>query len=151
MEENAIKEIRIDDIVRMLPHRYPFLLVDRVSVIQPGTEGVGIKNVTMNEPFFPGHFPNHPVMPGVLIIEAVAQTAAVLVMDSLPEGVRKLVYFMGVESAKFRKPVRPGDQLKMHVVQEKARGNVYRFKAEATVDGQLHAEAVFTAMIFDEK
>ena len=105
----------------------------------------------MNEPFFPGHFPNQPVMPGVLIIESVAQTAAVIVMESMPEGVHKLVYFMGVESAKFRKPVRPGDQLKMHVVQEKARGNVYRFRAEATVDGQLHAEAVFTAMIFDEK
>lgn len=151
MEENIIKEVRIDDIVKMLPHRYPFLLVDKVAIIEHGKEGIGTKNVTMNEPFFPGHFPNHPVMPGVLIIESVAQTAAVIVMESMPEGVHKLVYFMGVESAKFRKPVRPGDQLKMHVVQEKARGNVYRFKAEATVDGQLHAEAVFTAMIFDEK
>ncbi|CCZ22691.1 (3R)-hydroxymyristoyl-[acyl-carrier-protein] dehydratase [Acetobacter sp. CAG:977] len=151
MEENIIKEVRIDDIVKMLPHRYPFLLVDKVAIIEHGKEGIGTKNVTMNEPFFPGHFPNHPVMPGVLIIESVAQTAAVIVMESMPEGVHKLVYFMGVESAKFRKPVRPGDQLKMHVVQEKARGNVYRFRAEATVDGQLHAEAVFTAMIFDEK
>ena len=151
MEENIIKEVRIDDIVKMLPHRYPFLLVDKVAIIEHGKEGIGTKNVTMNEPFFPGHFPNHPVMPGVLIIESVAQKAAVIVMESMPEGVHKLVYFMGVESAKFRKPVRPGDQLKMHVVQEKARGNVYRFRAEATVDGQLHAEAVFTAMIFDEK
>ena len=102
MEENAIKEVRIDDIVKMLPHRYPFLLVDKVSIIEHGKEGIGTKNVTMNEPFFPGHFPNHPVMPGVLIIEAVAQTAAVIVMESMPEGVHKLVYFMGVESAKFR-------------------------------------------------
>ena len=148
---SEVKTYRIEEIMNMLPHRYPFLLVDRLEVEVPGEKGVGIKNVTMNEPFFPGHFPNHPVMPGVLIIEAVAQTAAVIVMESMPEGVHKLVYFMGVESAKFRKPVRPGDQLKMHVVQEKARGNVYRFKAEATVDGQLHAEAVFTAMIFDEK
>ncbi len=151
MEEKVLKEIRIDEIVELLPHRYPFLLVDRVSVIKEGEEGIGIKNVSMNEPFFPGHFPNHPVMPGVLIVEAMGQAAAVLVMSSFPKGVKKLVYFMGVESAKFRKPIRPGDQLVMHISKEKGRGNVFRFRGEATVDGNLHAEALFTAMIFDEK
>lgn len=151
MEEKVLKEIRIDEIVELLPHRYPFLLVDRVSVIKEGEEGIGIKNVSMNEPFFPGHFPHHPVMPGVLIVEAMGQAAAVLVMSSFPKGVKKLVYFMGVESAKFRKPVRPGDQLVMHISREKGRGNVFRFRGEATVDGNLHAEALFTAMIFDEK
>ncbi|MGN0905105.1 MAG: 3-hydroxyacyl-ACP dehydratase FabZ [Alphaproteobacteria bacterium] len=151
MEEKVLKEIRIDEIVELLPHRYPFLLVDRVSVIREGEEGIGIKNVSMNEPFFPGHFPHHPVMPGVLIVEAMGQAAAVLVMSSFPKGVKKLVYFMGIESAKFRKPVRPGDQLIMHISREKGRGNVFRFRGEATVDGNLHAEALFTAMIFDEK
>ncbi len=151
MEEKVLKEIRIDEIVELLPHRYPFLLVDRVSVIREGEEGIGIKNVSMNEPFFPGHFPHHPVMPGVLIVEAMGQAAAVLVMSSFPKGVKKLVYFMGIESAKFRKPVRPGDQLVMHISREKGRGNVFRFRGEATVDGNLHAEALFTAMIFDEK
>jgi 3-hydroxyacyl-[acyl-carrier-protein] dehydratase len=151
MEEKVLKEIRIDEIVELLPHRYPFLLVDRVSVIREGEEGIGIKNISMNEPFFPGHFPHHPVMPGVLIVEAMGQAAAVLVMSSFPKGVKKLVYFMGIESAKFRKPVRPGDQLVMHISREKGRGNVFRFRGEATVDGNLHAEALFTAMIFDEK
>lgn len=151
MEEKVLKEIRIDEIVELLPHRYPFLLVDRVSVIREGEEGIGIKNISMNEPFFPGHFPHHPVMPGVLIVEAMGQAAAVLVMSSFPKGVKKLVYFMGIESAKFRKPVRPGDQLIMHISREKGRGNVFRFRGEATVDGNLHAEALFTAMIFDEK
>lgn len=151
MEENAIREVRIDDIVKYLPHRYPFLLIDRVSIMKESEEAVGIKNVTVNEPFFPGHFPGHPVMPGVLIIEAMGQAAAVLVMDGLPEGVKKLVYFMGVESCKFRKPILPGDQIKMHITKEKERGNVFRFKGEARIDGQLHAEAVFTAMIFDDK
>lgn len=151
MEEKVLKEIRIDEIVELLPHRYPFLLVDRVSVIREGEEGIGIKNVSMNEPFFPGHFPHHPVMPGVLIVEAMGQAAAVLVMSSFPKGVKKLVYFMGIETAKFRKPIRPGDQLVMHISREKGRGNVFRFRGEATVDGNLHAEALFTAMIFDEK
>lgn len=151
MEENAIREIRIDEITKYIPHRYPFLLVDKVSIIKEGQESVGLKNVTMNEPFFPGHFPNHPVMPGVLIIEAMAQTAAVTVMSAFPDGVKKLVYFMSIENTKFRKPVLPGDQVKMYLTKEKERGNVFRFRAEAKVDGALCTEASFTAMIFDEK
>ena len=132
-------------------HRYPFLLVDRVDIIEPNEEAVGLKNITMNEPQFTGHFPENPVMPGVLIIEAMAQTAAVTVMSYQEEGHKKSVFFMSVENAKFRKPVLPGHQLKMHVVKEQERRNVYRFRGEATVDGVLHAEAVFTAMIFEEK
>ncbi len=151
MEENVIREIGINEILKLIPHRYPFLLVDKVSIIQEGEEGVGIKNVTMNEPQFTGHFPENPVMPGVLMIEAMAQTAAVTVMSANTDGAKKGVFFMSVESAKFRKPVLPGDQLKMHVKKETARRNVYRFRAEATVNGVVHAESTFTAMIFDEK
>ncbi|MBS6472944.1 MAG: 3-hydroxyacyl-ACP dehydratase FabZ [Acetobacter sp.] len=135
----------------MIPHRYPFLLVDKVDIIKPNEEAVGLKNITMNEPQFTGHFPENPVMPGVLIVEAMAQTAAVTVMSNQEEGHKKSVFFMSVENAKFRKPVLPGHQLKMHVVKEQERRNVYRFRGEATVDGVLHAEAVFTAMIFEEK
>ena len=105
----------------------------------------------MNEPQFTGHFPENPVMPGVLIIEAMAQTAAVIVMSKQDDGAKKGVFFMSVESAKFRKPVLPGDQLKMYVKKELSRRNVYRFRGEVMVNGVLHAEAVFTAMIFDEK
>lgn len=151
MEENIIKEVGINEILKLIPHRYPFLLVDRVGIIKMGDEAVGIKNVTMNEPQFTGHFPENPVMPGVLIIEAMAQTAAVTVMYGNDDGSKKGVFFMSVESAKFRKPILPGDQLKMHVTKETARRNVFRFRGEATVNGVLHAEAVFTAMIFDEK
>ena len=151
MEENAIKEVGIKEILDLIPHRYPFLLVDKVSILKEGQEGIGLKNITMNEPQFTGHFPENPIMPGVLIIEAMAQTAAVVTMYGQPADKKKGVFFMSVESAKFRKPVLPGDQLKMHVVLEQARRNVYRFHSEATVDGVLHAEAVLTAMIFDEK
>ncbi len=151
MEEKIVREIGINEILKLIPHRYPFLLVDKVGIVKEGEEGIGIKNITMNEPQFTGHFPENPVMPGVLMIEAMAQTAAVTVMSAQEEGVKKGVFFMSVESAKFRKPVLPGDRLEMRVVKELARRNVYRFRAEATVDGTLHAEAVFTAMIFDEK
>ena len=151
MEKEVIREIGINEILKMIPHRYPFLLVDRVDIIEPNEEAVGLKNITMNEPQFTGHFPENPVMPGVLIIEAMAQTAAVTVMSNQEEGHKKSVFFMSVENAKFRKPVLPGHQLKMHVVKEQERRNVYRFRGEATVDGVLHAEAVFTAMIFEEK
>lgn len=151
MEENIIREIGINEILTLIPHRYPFLLVDKVSIIKEGEEGIGVKNITMNEPQFTGHFPENPVMPGVLMIEAMAQTAAVTVMSNHADGVKKGVFFMSVESAKFRKPVLPGDQLKMHVTKEVARRNVYRFRGEATVNGVLHAESTFTAMIFDEK
>ena len=151
MEENIIREIGINEILTLIPHRYPFLLVDKVSIIKEGEEGIGIKNITMNEPQFTGHFPENPVMPGVLMIEAMAQTAAVTVMSNHADGAKKGVFFMSVESAKFRKPVLPGDQLKMHVTKEVARRNVYRFRGEATVNGVLHAESTFPAMIFDEK
>ena len=151
MEKEVVRQIGINEILKMIPHRYPFLLVDKVDIIEPNEEAVGPKNITMNEPQFTGHFPENPVMPGVLIIEAMAQTAAVTVMSNQEEGHKKSVFFMSVENAKFRKPVLPGHQLKMHVVKEQERRNVYRFRGEATVDGVLHAEAVFTAMIFEEK
>lgn len=151
MEENIVREVKIGEILKLIPHRYPFLLVDKVDIITEGEEGIGVKNVTMNEPQFTGHFPENPVMPGVLIIEAMAQTAAVTVMSAEKDEAKKGVFFMSVESAKFRKPILPGDQVKMHVKKELARRNVYRFRGEAMVNGALHAEAVFTAMIFDEK
>ncbi len=151
MEENIVKEVGINEILKLLPHRYPFLLVDKVSIIKEGEEGIGLKNITANEPQFMGHFPDNPVMPGVLIIEAMAQTAAVIEMYGQPEGTKKGVFFMSIESAKFRKPVLPGDQLEMRLKLEQSRRGVYRFRGEAKVKGVLHAEAVLTAMIFDEK
>jgi 3-hydroxyacyl-[acyl-carrier-protein] dehydratase len=146
----APKVLDINRIVEMIPHRYPFLLIDRVSDIVPDDSAVGLKNVTVNEPFFPGHFPSRPIMPGVLIIEAMAQTAAVLVVETLGSSAEgKLVYFMSVDEARFRKPVVPGDQMKIHVKKERSRGNVWKFSGKAMVDGQLMAEAIYTAMIVD--
>jgi 3-hydroxyacyl-[acyl-carrier-protein] dehydratase len=137
-------------IMQAIPHRYPFLLVDRMVDVLLGESAVGIKNVTMNEPFFQGHFPQAPVMPGVLIVECMAQTAGVLVVETLgPQARGKLVYFMTIENAKFRKPVVPGDQLRVHVQKERARGNIWKFNAEAKVDGKLVAEATYSAMIMD--
>jgi 3-hydroxyacyl-[acyl-carrier-protein] dehydratase len=137
-------------IMKRIPHRYPMLLVDRLVDIVPGESAVGIKNVTINESFFQGHFPERPVMPGVLIVEAMAQTAGTLVVYSMGgEADGKLVYFMSIEDAKFRKPIVPGDQIKIHVTKEQGRRNVWRFRGEAKVDGVLCAEAVFTAMIMD--
>lgn len=139
-------------IQKLLPHRYPFLMIDKVVNIVHGQSIVGIKNVSCNEPFFPGHFPNHPVMPGVLIVEAMAQTSAVLVMHSMGATAHgKVVYFMSVEGSKFRKPVVPGDVLHIHCEAQKSRGNVWRFSGIAKVDGVKVAEAVYTAMIVDEK
>ena len=144
--------IDIGRIKEMIPHRYPFLLIDRVVDVIPEESAVGIKNVTVNEPFFQGHFPSRPVMPGVLIIECMAQTSAVLVVESLGlEAEGKLVYFMSVDSARFRRPVEPGDSLHIHVTKKQKRGNVWKFKGEAKVDGTLVAEAVYAAMIMDEK
>ena len=138
----------IGRILDVIPHRYPFLLVDRILEVEGTKRIVGIKNVTINEPFFQGHFPQRPVMPGVLIIEAMAQTAGVLVVKSLgPEFLGKLVYFMTIEEARFRKPVVPGDQLRIHCRKERARGMVWRFRGEAKVDGAVHAEATYSAMI----
>lgn len=137
-------------IMRTIPHRYPFLLVDRVVEILKDHSAVGIKNVSINEAFFQGHFPSQPVFPGVLIIESMAQTAAVLVVETLgPSAEGKLVYFMTIDEAKFRKPVVPGDQMRVHVRKERQRGNIWKFAAEAKVDGKVVAEATFAAMIRD--
>lgn len=142
----------IGRIMRCIPHRYPFLMIDRVVDIEKGVGATGIKNVSINEQFFAGHFPGHPVMPGVLIIESMAQTAAVLVVETLgPESEGKLVYFMMVEGAKFRRPVQPGDQMRVHVRKERNRGSVWKFTAEAKVDGVVVAEAAFSAMIRDAR
>lgn len=149
-ETETGKEIDINRIMEMIPHRYPFLMVDKVVGIIPDVSAIGVKNVTINEPFFQGHFPQRPVMPGVLIIEAMAQTAAVLVVETLgPSAEGKLVYFMSVDEARFRKPVGPGDQLHIHVFKERSRGNVWKFRAQAKVGETLMAEAVYAAMILD--
>lgn len=143
--------IDIKQIMRMIPHRYPILLVDRILEFVPGQSAVGLKNVTMNEPHFMGHFPGEPVMPGVLIIEAMAQTAAILVVNSLgAESEGKLVYFMTIDGAKFRKPVTPGDSLHIHVEKIQSRGAVWKFSGKAFVDGKLCAEANFSAMLSDK-
>lgn len=139
-------------IMRALPHRYPMLMVDRVVEMVANDHAVGIKNVTINEPHFTGHFPTRPIMPGVMIIRSMAQTAAVLVVYSTagmnPEG--KLVYFMSIDNARFRKPVVPGDTMRVQVTKVHSRGNVWRFEGKCTVDGKAVAEATFSAMVIDE-
>lgn len=137
-------------LMTMIPHRYPFLLVDRLVDVRRDHSAIGIKNVTVNENFFQGHFPGHPVMPGVLIVESMAQTAAALVIETLgaDKGI-PIVYFMSIDSAKFRKPVTPGDALRIHVTKDRRRGNVWRFNGIAKVDDVVVAEALFTAMIMD--
>ncbi|EEW25105.1 3-hydroxyacyl-ACP dehydratase FabZ [Rhodobacter ferrooxidans] len=135
-------------IMRIIPHRYPFLLVDKVRDIEPGKGGVGIKNVTFNEPQFQGHFPGNPVFPGVQIIEALAQTAAVVAGVSMNLADRNmLVYFMAIDGAKFRRKVVPGDVLELHVSVKRGGGKVWKFDARATVEGELAAECEFTAMM----
>jgi 3-hydroxyacyl-[acyl-carrier-protein] dehydratase len=141
----------IQQLMRMLPHRYPMLMIDRLEEIVVDHSAVGVKNVTVNEPCFQGHFPGRPIMPGVLIVEAMAQTAAALVVHSMggvAEG--QLVYFMSIESARFRKLVVPGDVLRVHVEKIHKRGAVWKFRGEAKVGSVLCAEAVYTAMIVDE-
>lgn len=146
----AVTCLDIARIMEMIPHRYPFLMIDRVIDLVEGERAVGIKNVSINEPYFQGHFPARAVMPGVLIIEAMAQTAAVLVVQTLgPSAEGKLVYFMTVDGARFRRPVTPGDQLHIHVEKLRQRGNVWKFTSKAKVDGVLAAEAVYSAMILD--
>lgn len=143
--------IEIGRIMEMIPHRYPFLMIDRVIETVPDSNATAIKNVTMDEPFFQGHFPAHPVMPGVLIIESMAQTAAVLVVYTLGERAEgKLVYFTSIETARFRKPVTPGDSLRIHVNKERNRGGLWKFSGKAEVDGTIVAEATFSAMIMDD-
>lgn len=149
-DSSDFKQLDIRQIMTMIPHRYPLLLVDRLVECEKNKSAVAIKNVTMNEQFFQGHFPGAPVMPGVLIIESMAQTAAIMVVYSLGLANQgKLVYFMTIDEAKFRKPVGPGDQLKIHVTAIKQRGAVWKFRGEAKVDGILVAEAEFGAMIVD--
>jgi 3-hydroxyacyl-[acyl-carrier-protein] dehydratase len=137
-------------VMKLLPHRYPFLLIDRLQDMDGDESCVGIKNVTINEPFFQGHFPQFPVMPGVLIIEGLAQTAGALCVASLGEDYNpQVVYFMGIDKAKFRRPVVPGDQLHYHVRKLRSRGRVWRFYGEARVNGHVVAEAEVSAMIAD--
>jgi 3-hydroxyacyl-[acyl-carrier-protein] dehydratase len=144
--------MEIKEIMNILPHTYPFLLVDRIIEIEPGKRIVGIKNVTYNEPFFPGHFPGRPIMPGVLIVEAMAQTAGVLVCTSLSgEEQNKLVYFLGMDNVKFRKPVIPGDQLRLELEITKHRQSIWGFKGKALVDGKLVAEAELLAMLGEKE
>jgi len=150
--DKKMADLDIMRIMEMIPHRYPMLMIDRVVDITLGESAVGIKNVSVNEPFFQGHFPSRPVMPGVLIIESMAQTSAVLVVATLgKESEGKLVYFMTVDEARFRKPVMPGDRLHVHVTKQRSRGNVWKFKGEAKVNGVLCAEAIYSAMILDQK
>ena len=140
--------IDIDRILDILPHRYPFLLVDRILEIEPGRSAVGLKNVTVDEPFFQGHFPGRPIMPGVLILEAMAQVAGVLLLHDLPARHEKLIYFTGIDRAKFRRPVVPGDQLRLEVEILKLRSWTCKLRAVAKVEGQLAAEAeILSAMV----
>ncbi len=148
----SVESIDILRIMEMIPHRYPMLLIDRVIDLRVGKSAIGIKNVTINEPQFTGHFPTQPVMPGVMIVEAMAQTAAVVVVHSLgKEAEGKLVYFMTIDEARFRKPVTPGDQMHIHVSAVKQRGPVWKFEGKDIVDVKLAAYAIFSAMILDRK
>lgn len=149
-QDETLEHVDIHEIKRLIPHRYPFLMIERVFNIERSQSAVGLKNVSVNEPHFEGHFPAAPVMPGVLIVEAMAQTASVVVVKSLDLADKGLlVYFMSLEKTKFRKVVEPGDQLELHVSVVRNRGKVWKFWGEAKVEGQVAAEAEFTAMIQD--
>jgi beta-hydroxyacyl-ACP dehydratase FabZ len=139
----------VQKIQDILPHRYPFLLVDRIIAVEGTQRIVGLKNVTINEPFFQGHFPGHPIMPGVLIVEAMAQTGGMLLMEQIPERDKKVVYFMSLDKVKFRKPVVPGDQLRMEVEMLQFRGKIARMKGVALVDGEVTTEAEMMACVVD--
>lgn len=143
----ALESIDIAKLMRLLPHRYPFLLVDRIIEVDGDNSAIGIKNVTMNEPHFQGHFPDKPVMPGVLIIEAMAQTAGAICINNAGASTPSVVYFMTIDSAKFRKPVVPGDKLELHVTKLKQRSGIWKFACEAIVDGTKVAEAVISALM----
>jgi len=149
--DERVAEIDLQRVMEMIPHRDPFLMIDKVVDAVKNERATGIKMVSIDEYYFRGHFPTRPVMPGVLIIEAMAQTAAVLVVHTLGrESEGKLVYFMSVDNARFRRPVVPGDCLQVHVTKQRNRGNVWKFEGRAEVDGRLAAEAVFAAMILDD-
>jgi len=141
----------IGQILDVIPHRYPFLLVDRIIEIEGKTRIVGIKNVTINEPFFQGHFPGHPIMPGVLIIEAMAQVGGMLLLNSVEDPNGRLMYFMGIDGAKFRRPVTPGDQLHFKVTLLKLKNRISKMHGEAYVDDQLVAEADLLATVVDKR
>lgn len=148
-ESPSSLSLSVDDILTLLPHRYPFLFVDKVEDLILNESATGIKNVTVNEPFFVGHFPQKPIMPGVLIIEALAQTACIVVMKTMQVNFQDhSVYFMSINETKFRKPVRPGDQLKLKVQKQQSRGMIWKFKGEAYVGEDLMAEAVYMAKIY---
>lgn len=155
MNEQAVAKkpgvsMDLQEIMEKIPHRYPFLMIDRVEDVRADESALGIKNVTINEPYFQGHFPGRPIMPGVLIIEAMAQTAAVCAVATFgKEAEGKLVYFMTVDEARFRKPVVPGDTLEVFVNKLRSRRNVWKFRGEAKVRGVLVADAEFSAMIVD--
>lgn len=146
-EKGTLETLEIERILQLLPHRYPFLLVDRIIEVDGDDSAVGIKNVTFNEPHFQGHFPGQPVMPGVLIIEAMAQVAGAISLKAANSDKPSLVYFLTIDGAKFRKPVVPGDRLEIKVRKLKRRGNIVRFACEAFVEGALAAEAEIAAMI----
>jgi 3-hydroxyacyl-[acyl-carrier-protein] dehydratase len=151
MTEKIDKHIDVNRIMEMIPHRYPILLVDRILELEPGVGATALKNVTINEPHFLGHFPSFPVMPGVLIIEAMAQTAAIVVVEALgAEAEGKVVYFMTIDNARFRKPVTPGDSLHIKVSKVQSRGPVWKFSGKAMVGETVCAEATFSAMITDK-
>jgi 3-hydroxyacyl-[acyl-carrier-protein] dehydratase len=148
--ERALATADIAKVMQLLPHRYPFLLIDRIIDMDRDESAIGIKNVTMNEPFFQGHFPKYPVMPGVLIVEALAQTAGALCIHHAGKTeIPQIVFFMGIDNAKFRKPVVPGDQLRLHVKKMRSRGPVFKFYGTAKVDGKVVAEAEISAMVVD--
>ena len=140
----------IDEIMKVLPHRYPFLLVDRILELEEKKRIVGLKNVTMNEPFFQGHFPGHPIMPGVLIIEAMAQVGGILLMGQIEGYESKVVYFMSLDNVKFRRPVKPGDQLRLEANILQIRGMVCKMRGVAKVDGEVVCEADMAAMVRDK-
>ncbi len=154
MDDTAAITVSLDinRIMQLLPHRYPFLLIDKLENVMGETEGVGVKNVTINEPFFQGHFPGRPVFPGVLLIEAMAQTAGAIVLQHLgDEHAGKLVFFMSIDKARFRKPVVPGDTVRFHVKLTNKRAPVWKYWAEAHVDGKKVAEAEIGAMLMNER
>ena len=141
----------VNEIMKLLPHRYPFLLVDRIVEMEAGKKIIGLKNVTMNEPFFQGHFPGHPVMPGVLIVEAMAQVAAILVYSSSDDNKGKITYFVGIDNTKFRKPVVPGDQLRLELEVVGCRRGIYTFSGKAYVEGKLVTESELRATFADKQ
>ena len=149
--KQTVERMDIEDILEAIPHRYPFLMIDRAVDVVPGERATGIKNVSINESYFQGHFPRRPVMPGVLIIESMAQTAAVLVVATLgPAMAGKLVYFMSLDDCRFRRPVVPGDRVFVHVIKKQRRRNVWKFAARAVVDDRTVAEATYSAMILED-